>query len=396
MKLAVLFNQFGPYHYARLNALGKKAELYGIEFFSKSSEYDWDPSGLDAKITFQKKTLFKDDPKNVSKADLKKKIFETLDLIQPDAVAINGWSEAGAFIALKWCLLRKIPAIAMSESTEFDARRSTIKEAVKKNIVSNFSTAIVGGAPHKEYMHKLGMPLSHIFSKYDVVDNSYFQSSVKKVKENGGEHRKSLGLPENFYLASARFIPKKNLFTLLKAFALYQSKAENSWDLVLLGDGALRGQLFNLIDELGIKEKVQMPGFKQYHEIPFYYGLANAFIHASTSEQWGLVINEAMAAGLPILISNKCGCAQDLVKEDDNGFSFDPHDAEAISEKMLRLSSAAFDLDAMSKRSLEIISDFTTDDFADNLLQAASKAISVKRKSYSLINSVALNYLMGK
>ena len=59
MKIAVLFNQFGPYHYARLNALGTLAEVYGIEFFSKSETYDWNAEGLDKNISFYKKTLFR-------------------------------------------------------------------------------------------------------------------------------------------------------------------------------------------------------------------------------------------------------------------------------------------------------------------------------------------------
>ena len=66
---------------------------------------------------------------------------------------------------------------------------------------------------------------------------------------------------------------------------------------------------------LGLDNDVIFPGFIQYDELPAYYGLAKAFIHASTVEQWGLVVNEALAAGLPVLVSERCGCAPDLVRE---------------------------------------------------------------------------------
>ncbi len=81
------------------------------------------------------------------------------------------------------------------------------------------------------------------------------------------------------------------------------------WDLVLLGDGPLKPTLLKLISSLGLESCVHLPGFKQYDELPVYLGLAETFIHASTTEQWGLVVNEAMASGLPVLVSNRCGCA---------------------------------------------------------------------------------------
>jgi glycosyltransferase involved in cell wall biosynthesis len=80
------------------------------------------------------------------------------------------------------------------------------------------------------------------------------------------------------------------------------------WDLVLLGDGPLKADLCRLIDDLRIRNRVLMPGFKQYEELPAYYALARAFVHASATEQWGLVVNEASASGLPVIVSNRCGC----------------------------------------------------------------------------------------
>jgi glycosyltransferase involved in cell wall biosynthesis len=397
MKIAVLFNQFGPYHYARLNALGKRAQTYGIEFFSKSDTYKWDSSGLANNISFIKKTLFDvEDPSTISKDLLKKELFEILNEISPDCVAINGWSESGAFVALKWCLLNKKHAIAMSASTEFDTRRFLIKEAIKKRIVRKFSAAVVGGSPHKEYMHKLGLKRSHIFDKYDVVDNDYFLSAARNIRANPGLYQERLSLPQNYFLASARFVQKKNLERLIKAFSIYESKRQNqAWSLVLIGDGELQPLIIKLIEDLKIQEKVVMPGFKQYNELPYYYALAKVFIHASTSEQWGLVVNEAMASALPVLISDRCGCAQDLVKPGVNGLIFDPFSVEDIAEKMLLISSEKNNLNQMSSESLEIISDYTPDSFAKNLILAAEKALGSK-KSFNTIDNILIRFLIKK
>jgi glycosyltransferase involved in cell wall biosynthesis len=397
LKIAVLFNQFGPYHYARLNALGILSNLYGIEFFSKSDIYEWKSVGFESNISFIKRTLFNlSDPSTVSKNMLAKNIFEILDDVDPDVVAINGWSESGAFAALKWCLLHKKPAIAMSESTEHDRARSRIKELIKSQIVKKFSSALVGGTPHREYMSKLGMPVSNIFEKYDVVDNEYFFSTTSKIRKNSSFHRQRWGLPEKFFLASARFVSKKNLEGLIQAYAFYKAELKDAaWSLVILGDGHLRQSFTNLIAELDISEQVLMPGFKQYDELPYYYALAKAFIHPSISEQWGLVVNEAMASALPILVSNRCGCSYDLVQHEINGLIFNPYEVSDISQKMMLLSSGQYDLSCMSQRSLEIIADFTPSHFANNLLFAATKALGEK-KSFGLLNALTLNYLIRK
>ena len=86
-----------------------------------------------------------------------------------------------------------------------------------------------------------------------------------------------------------------------------------------------------------------MPGFKQYHDLPAYYGLAGAFVHTSTVEQWGLVVNEAMAAGLPVLVSRNCGCAADLVQDGVNGFAFDPLDGDRMAALLTKVAGLSAD-----------------------------------------------------
>jgi glycosyltransferase involved in cell wall biosynthesis len=396
MKIAVVFNQFGPYHYARLNAAGKKQDIYGIELFSKSVDYQWDTTGLTTGLSFKKETLFdREDILSVPRKILKQKVFDTLRDINPDVVAVNGWSEAGAFASLKWCIKNKVPAIVMSESTEFDTARIRLKELVKKKIVGKFSSALVGGKPHADYIHKLGIPRSRIFQKYDVIDNSHFYSLAEEVKRNINFYSQKLNLSKNFFLASSRFIPKKNLYRLVEAYSIYKKETDiDGWDLILLGDGEMRMSLESLINRLGIQNNVFLPGFIQYNELPYYYGSAKAFIHASISEQWGLVVNEAMASGLPILLSSKCGCAIDLLHDGQNGLLFDPLDTGDLANKMILFNSDRINQSDMSKKSLEIISNFTPEHFAENLSKAAFTAISNKKKKLNILDSLILNYLI--
>jgi glycosyltransferase involved in cell wall biosynthesis len=343
IKTAVVFWRLGPYHNARLNAAGKLMQVYALETCGTDTIYAWEKVG--GAENFERITLT-DRCSNTRqwREEFRQRMFKELDNIQPDVVAIPGWSLDDALAALSWCVHRKTPVVVMSESTEWDEARAGWKEWVKRKLVGLCSAALVGGNPQKNYMVKLGMPAERIFLGYDAVDNGYFAENAEKLKtetlktegakevrSREPEVRKKYGLPEKYFLASARFIEKKNLARLLQAYARYRKNAEtlkaemlksegrkkesrkqkmenknefqfsdfsvsafDPWSLVLLGDGVLRSSLESQVSSLGLQHCVHLPGFKQYPDLPAYYARAGAFIHASTTEQWGLVVNEAL------------------------------------------------------------------------------------------------------
>jgi glycosyltransferase involved in cell wall biosynthesis len=246
---------------------------------------------------------------------------------------------------------------------------------IKKRVVRLFSAGVGGGTPQQEYLQRLGIAPGRTFQGCTVVDNHYFAEAAAAARRSAASTRTSLGLPENFFLTIARFIPEKNLFGLLNAYACYRQEAgARAWKLVLLGDGPLKAQLLEERTRLGLDEDVLMPGFKQYSELPSYYGLAGAFVLPSVSETWGLVINEAMAAGLPVLVSEFCGCARDLVVAGKNGFTFHPHDTGGLARLMLQLSGGACDLAAMSRHSQELVGRWSPEALAETMCRAAIAA----------------------
>jgi 1,2-diacylglycerol 3-alpha-glucosyltransferase len=366
MKAALLFDNFGPYHCARLRAANLRIETVGVEFSRTSTDYPWERAGAEG-LTIRSLNH----PK--SSSAFAGELRETLQDIDPAAVAIPGWSDRAALLAAQWCLDHGRRIILMSESCRADAPRSALGEFPKKAVVALCHAALAGGRRHKDYLQELGMAEASVFLGYDAIDNAYFSL---------GSHSLAV-TAESHFLASARFIPKKNLPSLLRAFRLFRERRQRAgkslWNLVLLGDGPLRNELALLIKELRLEEAVTMPGFKQYSELPSFYARASAFIHASTVEQWGLVVNEAMASGLPVLVSNRCGCALDLVMEGVNGHTFDPSNLEEMAEAMEKI--AGLDpsaLKAMGEAGRGIISQWGTDRFASGLegavLHASRKA----------------------
>jgi len=219
------------------------------------------------------------------------------------------------------------------------------------------------------------------------VDNAHFARGADEARANPGPHRQRMGLSQNYFLASSRFIPKKNLFFLIRAFANYHAShrpaalGDQPWNLVLLGDGPLQPEIQRLVRALHLADAVILPGFKSYDELPHYYGLANAFVHAATTEQWGLVVNEAMASGLPVLVSNRCGCTRDLVRHGENGFQFDPRDEAGLAGYMRQVVRDPARLAAMGLRSRELIRDWGPDRFGLGLRDAAACALQTAAPS---------------
>src|SRR5262249_19447865 len=140
---------------------------------------------------------------------------------------------------------------------------------------------------------------------------------------------------------------------------------------------------------LNLHQHVHLPGFKQYNELPVYYGLANAFVHVSTSEQWGLVVNEAIASGLPVIVSNRCGCSPELVN--GNGFTFDPFDEQELPEHLLKMASLSDDeRKSLSDATNRISSTFAPEHFGEGLECAVRMALGVPQTTFGVMDRALL------
>ena len=249
--VAVVFHHIGPYHHARLNAAADRLSVTGIEWSAKG--YDaWGAAATPAR--YHKVSLFPEATAHCpGNAKLKQAFWAALEQARPDVVAVNGWNNFGSLIAANCCVRRGIPMVVMSESSRQDEPRTWWKEAIKRRIAGLYSAALVGGQRHVEYLAELGMPRERIFTGYDVVDNHYFRQKAEEVRSQRSEVRQKYALPENYFLASARFIEKKNLPRLIQAYAEYRRRSEvevrsrsrnerRRGTSCVLGDGPLKAE----------------------------------------------------------------------------------------------------------------------------------------------------------
>lgn len=369
--IAILFDSFGPYHLARLRAAQASLDVIGIEIGSRSVEYPWFDSLAAGGALVR---LFPGRTSDaVAPADLRQAIFEALDQGDPATVAVPGWGTRAALYALEWCATRDRPAIMMCDSTAMDARRSRPIEAIKRGIVRRCGSGFASGQRSVAYLESLGLPRLRVTTGYDVVDNDFFARGAADARSDAGEIRTRLGLPEGYILSLGRLVPKKNLENLVRGYHAYVAAAgPAARPLVIAGDGPLAQPLQALVESLGLSARVTFAGHVGYEDLPIYYGLAACFVLASTVEQWGLVVNEAIASGLPVIVSERCGASADLVRPGENGEICAP-DAASIAAALDRLLSDS-DLSAFGRRSVEIAADWGLDAFVAGLARASDMA----------------------
>jgi glycosyltransferase involved in cell wall biosynthesis len=381
MKLAILTAQISPYHNARYVKVAENFDDIHILSFVNQGDFD----------EFLAKSLGgyqihyicngRDDYETaVSSLTLRKRMQSVFDDLKPDAIAVAGWSAPESLIALEYGRQSGIPTVVMSESQADDAPRSALREFIKGRIVSQFDGALVGGPPHADYVVKLGMPRERIFLGYNAVDNTYFQREAARAKASHEQIRVRYNLPHRYLLASARFIRKKNLVNLIEAFSYCRRTNPNTPDLVILGDGPERPEIEHSVQANNVSDFVHLPGFRGYDVLPAYYSLSEGFLHVSSTEQWGLVINEAMASGVPVIASHPCGAARTLIDDSKNGI-LTGIDVTSIADAILRLCGMSnAERNAMGLSAQETIHEWGPNRFADGLMNAVERAMLVPRR----------------
>ncbi len=380
MHVAVCFTNFGPYHLARLRALGHALDRLGgrlsaIEVARRERRYPWQVSSVSE--PFDWVTLFPNEELEAIGADAcTRAIVEWLDGARPDALGIVGYSRPECLASLHWARQRRRPAILMSESQAIDKPRVWWKEAIKSRRVRQCSSALVGGPRHRDYLIALGMPAEKIVLGYNAVDNARIAELAQAAR-----NMPPSDLPSRpYFLAVNRFVPEKNLSELLSAYALYRKANDplTTWDLVLCGDGTCRPSLKRQAHQLQLDNCVHFPGFLQEASLVPWYAHASAFVHPSRLEPWGLVVNEAAICELPLLVSDRCGCVETLVPDPGGttGYRFQPGDLRSLADALSQLAQTnAEERRHMGRRAREIVDQWGPERFASGTLEAIELAL---------------------
>ena len=307
------------------------------------------------------------------------RLLRVLRSFKPNVVLLPGYNDLAYWFVLVYCKLTKRKVIVVMETNEFDKeKRPLMKEFLKGFFIKTCDAVFACGTASKKYAERLGAKSERIFIVHLTSDTEVMKSSCEHWRTRVVEIKREYRIfKEHNFVYVGRISPEKNLKTLIEAFYELKRSEERSmdWGLVLVGDGPQRKDIEQLVVELGLQKDVVFVGGVPWRDVAKFYAVSDVFVLPSLSEPWGLVVNEAMACGLPVVVSKRAGAYYDLVKDGINGFGFEPTDKYQLVEIMKKFVIGFVDLDMMKKASEEIIRSYIPQNSAREMMEGIMRTM---------------------
>jgi len=300
---------------------------------------------------------------------LNRGLVSALQLASPDTIVCGGYNYLSSWQALRWAKRNRIPFVLWSESTSSDHRyRRTLVELLKRKFLENCDGFVVPGKSARQYLEQLEVPPAKIFTAPNAVDIALFAAAQSRAQPPLAHLRSQLALPDKYFLFVGRLVRAKGVLDLLEAYALLAPELRERFSVVFAGNGPMRSELEARALEI-YPGTVQFAGFVHQEELPIYYSLAECFVFPTHTDPWGLVVNEAMASGLPVICTRVAGCAADLVR--DNGRLISVGNLCELASAMEEIVCDPDLRGRMASESRELIREFSPENCAAGLAQAS-------------------------
>ena len=339
-RLVILTEIISPYRIPLFNALAQHTEVDLHVIFLAETDPNlrqWQIPKEEIEFSYQVLPSWR---RRVGKYNvlLNLGVGHALAKITPDVILCGGYNYVASWQSLLWARIRKIPFFLWSESNVQDLRRShALVEFLKAEFLGRCSGFVVPGKSALEYLRVHKVDEDRIFVAPNAVGNNFFAAAAAAARQDATRWRRELILPDRYFLFVGRLVREKGVFELLSAYAKLDESMRQQVGLVYVGDGAVRPQLELQAASIA-PGMIRFAGFAQREKLAIYYALAEMVILPTYTDTWGLVVNEAMACGLPVIVSHVSGCAADLVSENWNGLLVEPRDASSLASAMRRLA----------------------------------------------------------
>jgi glycosyltransferase involved in cell wall biosynthesis len=300
------------------------------------------------------------------------RIIEKIKEWSPAIILIYGWKFRSHLKVIRF-FHKKIPVWFRGDSTLLDEKqglKSMFKTLWLKWLFGHVDLVFYTGTNNKAYFQHNGLKDSQLIRAFHAVENERFQNIDGKYSARATQKRQELNIaPDSVvFLYAGKLSPKKNAESLLKAFNRISSGKAH---LLIVGNGLLEGQLKA---EYGFENNVSFIGFQNQSVMPVIYQLCDVFVLPSfgPGESWGLGVNEAMAGGKPVIVSDRCGCAIDLVENRKNGFIFKAGNEDDLALKMNSFIENKYQISSFGNESLSKINNFTFSGFVSAIENSIS------------------------
>jgi glycosyltransferase involved in cell wall biosynthesis len=355
-----LFNELD----AALRNRGRKLHvIFGASTYARR-KFTLDPASFQFEHTFLDASVIQRGD-NEKTTFLYKGLNKTLDRISPEKIIVSGFSPATAKIYLRnvtrlLTFRRSTPFIIWNGSIE-DSYRSEglIKRLFRRSIACRASAAVAYGSRAKDYLVKLGVPTDRVFIGINTVDTSFFSRATEKARQAQAMNTAVDSSSVQHLLSIGYLSPRKNTQQLIELMKLIYARNKNVV-LDIVGDGSDREALEKLAQSYGLSGVIRFHGYLQKEALPELMAKASLFLFQTDFDIWGLVLNEAMSAGLPVICSPNAGAATDLIREGETGYIMDFNQPEKVAERVLLLLSDAEECQRVGTAASGYISRFAT------------------------------------
>jgi glycosyltransferase involved in cell wall biosynthesis len=298
-----------------------------------------------------------------------------------DAVLLHGYSYAVNLLAVLAAKTKGLPVLMRSE-THLGQKGKRWRQWVRDAMLSILYRLIDGflaiGTANRAYYRALGVPDDKIFDVPYTVDNDRFIAAAVLAPKQRAEVRNKYGLPvgEPVVLYASKFMRRKHPDDVIRAMSRLRDNGHAA-TLFMVGTGQMEHELRHLANSLAL-ENVVFGGFINQAELPKVYAAADIFVLPSENETWGLVVNEVMCAGIPVVVSDEVGCVPDLVKDGVNGYHMKAGDISSLTTALERLLADASLRQRMGAASLSIIRGWSYEQCRQGIALALCRCVAAR------------------
>jgi len=292
-----------------------------------------------------------------------------------DAVLLHGYAYAADVLAFVAAKSRGIPVFIRSE-THLGLRRSAWKRRLRDGVLSvayRFVDRFLAiGTANRDYYRALGVPPEKLFDVPYTVDNDRFMQASALSEAERAEVRHRFGLPVDrpVVLFASKFIPRKHPDDVIRAMARLRDEGLHA-SLLMVGTGEMEAALRALVVEYNLDDRVVFGGFVNQAELPRVYAASDVFVLPAESEPWGLIVNEVMCAGVPVVVAAEVGCVPDLVHDGCTGVLMQAGDVASLAAALRRMLDSDADRLEMGRQARNLIAGWSYEQCRLGILAAA-------------------------
>lgn len=391
MKVVALHTDFRIYWAARWRALNhvlrdRGDELVVIEIAGKGSPYSF--ASQEPVNDLNWIVLFKDaSPEELTGKDIESELFPTLEDIKPDIIMAGAIAFPSGALAVKWGQKHGTRIIIFDDSKNEFVQRSRFVNYIKKCVYSGVEAMFYPAPGWQKTGEEWGFKSDSMFYGVDVVDNEFWSRT-----------RTDTTADESYFIAVGRQVPTKNFPLLIRSYFMYKTTiGRESYKLKLVGEGPEREKIENEVRDNELENEVEILSFKGQEELNRLFQNARALCVSSYSEPWGLVLNEAMASGCPVIATEACGATDVLIEEGITGYKCRVNDVESLATKMIQFHKLGeYRQSLMRQACIDKMNAWGLEKFASSGVAAIDYVTGIQKRKVSLIKRIIISLWRGQ